>query len=107
MMCMMVKAAGKALAEKTDRTPEENDMLELMIHGGSRVSLENLSEPVKWYEQNRFRDQVLTDVKMDNETKAKIAEEAARNVAADLQKMLNPDEYLRIYRKKEQKMEAK
>lgn len=107
MMCMMVKAAGKALAEKTDRTSEENDMLELMIHGGSRVSLENLSEPVKWYEQNRFRDQVLTDVKMDNETKAKIAEEAARNVAADLQKMLNPDEYLRIYRKKEQKMEAK
>ncbi|MGN1413656.1 MAG: hypothetical protein ACI4WY_05355 [Anaerovoracaceae bacterium] len=52
MMCMMVKTVGKALAEKTDRTPEENDMLELMIHGGSRVSPENLSEPVKWYEQN-------------------------------------------------------
>ena len=53
MMSMMVKTAGKALAEKTDRTPEEDDMLDLMINGGSRVSMENLSEPVKWYEQLR------------------------------------------------------
>ena len=45
--------AGKALAEKADRTPEEDDMLELMMHGGSRVSMENLSEPVRWYEQIR------------------------------------------------------
>ena len=53
MMSMMVKTAGKALAEKADRTPEEDDMLELMMHGGSRVSMENLSEPVRWYEQIR------------------------------------------------------
>ena len=53
MMSMMVKTAGKALAEKTDRTPEEDDMLDLMMHGGSRVSMENLSEPVRWYEQIR------------------------------------------------------
>lgn len=55
MMSMMVKTAGKALAEKTDRTPEEDDMLDLMMNGGSRVSMENLSEPVRWYEQNKER----------------------------------------------------
>lgn len=53
MMSMMVKTAGKALAEKADRTPEEDDMLDLMMNGGSRVSMENLSEPIKWYEQIR------------------------------------------------------
>ena len=51
MMSMMMKTAGKALVEKADRTPEEDDMLDLMMHGGSRVSMENLSEPIKWYEQ--------------------------------------------------------
>ena len=53
MMSIMVKTAGKALSEKEDRTPEEDDMLDLMMHGGSRVSMENLSEPIKWYEQVR------------------------------------------------------
>ncbi|MGN0151017.1 MAG: hypothetical protein ACI39Q_00965 [Wujia sp.] len=53
MMSMMVKMLGKELAEKEDRTPEEDDMLDLMMHGGSRVSMENLSEPIKWYEQMR------------------------------------------------------
>ena len=51
MMSMMVKTAGKALAEKADRTPEEDDMLDMMMNGGSRVSIENLSEPIKWYEK--------------------------------------------------------
>lgn len=49
MMSMMIKTAGKALAEKTDRTPEEDDMLDLMMNGGSRVSLENLAGPIEWY----------------------------------------------------------
>ena len=53
MMSMMVKTAGKALAEKAGRTPEEDDMLDLMMNGGSRVSMEHLSEPIKWYEQLR------------------------------------------------------
>lgn len=53
MMSMMVKTAGKALAEKADRTQEEDDMLDLMMNGGSRVSMENLSEPIRWYEQIR------------------------------------------------------
>ena len=55
MMSLMVKTAGKALAEKADRTPEEDDMLDLMRNGGSRVSLENLSEPIRWYEEMTLR----------------------------------------------------
>ena len=34
MMNIMVKTAGKALEKKTDRTPEEEDMLDMMLHGG-------------------------------------------------------------------------
>ena len=35
MMNIMVKTAGKALEKKTDRTPEEEDMLDMMLHGGT------------------------------------------------------------------------
>lgn len=52
MMLMITSTAGKALAEKIDRTPEEDDLLELMEHGGSRVSVENLSAPLAWCRQN-------------------------------------------------------
>mgnify|MGYP000733173984 CR=1 FL=1 len=31
MMNIMVKQAGKALEKKTDRTPEEEDMLDMML----------------------------------------------------------------------------
>ena len=48
LMRMMVSTAGKALAEKADRTKAEDDMLDLMTNGGSRVSLKNLEEPIKW-----------------------------------------------------------
>ena len=34
MMEIMVKAAGKSLAAKKDRTPAEDDMLDMMLHGG-------------------------------------------------------------------------
>ena len=49
MMEIMVKTAGKGLAEKTDRTPEEDDMLDMMLHGGERVKTENLSAVLTWY----------------------------------------------------------
>ena len=49
MMTIMIKTAGKGLSEKKDRTPDEDAMLELMLHGGSRVSEENLSDVVAWY----------------------------------------------------------
>ena len=53
MMEIMVKTAGKALAEKKDRTPEEDDMLDMMIHGGKRVNVENLSAVLDWYSAQR------------------------------------------------------
>lgn len=49
MMEIMVKTAGKGLAEKSDRTPEEYDMLDMMLHGGERVKAENLSAVLDWY----------------------------------------------------------
>ena len=49
MMEIMVKAAGKGLAEKNDRTTEEDDMLDMMLHGGKRVKAENLSAVLDWY----------------------------------------------------------
>ena len=49
MMEIMVKTAGKALAEKSDRTPEEDDMLDMMRCGGERVKAENLSAVLDWY----------------------------------------------------------
>lgn len=49
IMEIMVKTAGKALAEKEDRTPEEDDMLDMMLHGGQRVKSENLSAVLDWY----------------------------------------------------------
>ena len=49
MMEIMVKTAGKGLAEKSDRTPEEDDMLDMMRCGGERVKAEDLSAVLDWY----------------------------------------------------------
>lgn len=49
MMEIMVKTAGKGLAEKKDLTSEENDMLDMMQCGGERVKDENLSAVLDWY----------------------------------------------------------
>ena len=49
MMKLMVKTAGKALAEKDDRTPEEEDLLEMMTQGGDRVSMDHLQDVLDWY----------------------------------------------------------
>ena len=56
MMQMMVKFAGKGLSEKTDRTPEEDDMLDMMLHGGNRVCIENLQAVLDWYEKRKVGD---------------------------------------------------
>lgn len=48
MMKVMVKTAGKGLAEKADKTPDEERMYEMMMHGGDYVSEENLDEVIKW-----------------------------------------------------------
>ena len=46
----------------------------------------------KW---KHFWNQVIADAKMDNATKAKIAEETVQDTVTGLQKMLDPDEYFR------------
>ena len=53
MMEIMVKTAGKSLAKKKDRTPEENDMLDMMQCGGERVKAENLSAVLDWYSKQQ------------------------------------------------------
>ena len=49
MMQLMVKTAGKSLAAKTDRTPEEDDLLAMMTQGGDRVCSGNLQAVLDWY----------------------------------------------------------
>lgn len=49
MMAIMVKITGKCLAAKKDRTPEEDDMLNMMLHGGERVRQEHLCAVLNWY----------------------------------------------------------
>lgn len=49
MMEIMVRTAGKKLAAKENRTPEENDMLDMMLHGSARVNRQNLHAVLDWY----------------------------------------------------------
>ena len=51
MMTVMAKTVGKKLANKKDRTPDEDSMLELLLHGGNCVSEENLEAVLTWYEK--------------------------------------------------------
>ena len=53
MMGIMVKTAGKDLAAKKDRTPEEDDMLDMMLYNGERVSADNLQDVLDWYRAQR------------------------------------------------------
>ena len=53
MMSIMKKTAGKKLSEKTDRTPDEDIMLDMMLHGGSFVSVENAAPVLDWYNKGR------------------------------------------------------
>ena len=48
LMRMITGSMAKTLAAKANRTPEEDDLLELIRHGGSRVSLEKLAAPLRW-----------------------------------------------------------
>lgn len=49
MMDVMVKTVGKVLENKADRTPDEDDMLDMMLTGSERVKVENLSAVLEWY----------------------------------------------------------
>lgn len=48
MMTIMKNTAGKGLAEKADRTPEEDAMMDLLSNGGSRVREKNLEAVLAW-----------------------------------------------------------
>lgn len=50
MMNTMIKTGGKKLAEKEDRTPDEDSVLDMMMNGGNHVSEENLEDVMEWYE---------------------------------------------------------
>ena len=49
MMEIMAKTVSKSLAAKSERTPDEDDILELMLRGGERVKQEHLSAVLSWY----------------------------------------------------------
>ena len=49
IMSKITGSEAKRLSAKTDRTPDDDDMLDLVQHGGSRVSLENLEPLLDWY----------------------------------------------------------
>lgn len=51
MMKTMKATVGKGLADKQDKTPEEDAMLDLLLHGGNMVAANNLSDLVDWYNQ--------------------------------------------------------
>ena len=53
MMEIMVKTTGKSLAAKENRTPEEDDMLDMMLHGGERVKAESLKAVLDWYDTQK------------------------------------------------------
>ena len=53
MMNIMVKTAGKALEKKTDRTPEEEDIMDILLHGVDIVKIQNLQGVISWYNGKR------------------------------------------------------
>lgn len=55
MMKIMKNTVGKKLAAKPDKTAEEQDMLELLLHDGSRVSAENLRPVLAWCQEGGVR----------------------------------------------------
>ncbi len=49
MMKTMKATVGKGLSDKQNRTPEEDAMLDLLLHGGNLVSADHLSQVLAWY----------------------------------------------------------
>ena len=50
MMTVMAKTVGKGLADKTDRTPDEDRMLDMMRNGANYVSENNMKNLLEWYD---------------------------------------------------------
>jgi len=49
MMTTMQKTVGKALQNKKDKTPQEEEMLSVLINGKDMVSEDGLSEVLEWF----------------------------------------------------------
>ena len=49
MISIMMKSAGTGLAEKPDRTPEEDDLLDAIQNRRDRICPENLTAVLDWY----------------------------------------------------------
>ena len=52
IMTVMKKTVGKGLADRKNRTSDEEALLEVLTHGGSRVCEENLKDFYVWNEKN-------------------------------------------------------
>lgn len=48
MMEIMIRSVSKTLGSKENRTAEEDDMLDMMLHGGNRVTAQNLRAFEDW-----------------------------------------------------------
>lgn len=55
MMEIMVKTVGKQLSDKPDRTPDEDDMLDMMLGSGERVNAANLNAVLEWCKGNEVK----------------------------------------------------
>ena len=53
MMQTMKKTVGQNLEKKEHRTPDEDDMLNLLLHGGNLVSDYNLEKILLWCNEQR------------------------------------------------------
>lgn len=53
-MEIMVKTVGRSLAAKEGRTAEEDDLLDMLLHGGERVRPENLRAVLDWYGSRKW-----------------------------------------------------
>ena len=51
MMGVMIKVMGNSLRKKENRTPEEDDMLEMVTNGGDFVDVRQLDGVIAWYRQ--------------------------------------------------------
>lgn len=53
MMQIMTQTAGKALAAKSDRTPDEEDMLDMIRCSGERICPDHLKAVLDWYNEQK------------------------------------------------------
>lgn len=52
-MKVMSKFLIKSVEKKSNRTPAEETMLDLLLHGGSYVNKDNLNSIIDWYNLNK------------------------------------------------------